>query len=103
MEPKTMADEKIPPGVSAIFIADGRVIAQASDFNQSRPGGFTTREAQEHRVRTRLAHAVIRELSSPLLANNVDSYMAEQILRAIPGKIYIMPIGSSDSANENQT
>ncbi len=95
-----MADEKIPPGVSAIFIADGRVIAHASDFNQSRPGGFTVQEAQEHRVRTRLAHAVIRELSSPLLANSIDSYLAEQILRAIPGKVHILPIGANaDSAN----
>lgn len=81
-------------GVTAIYVVEGRVIAHASDFNRSRPAGFTVQEAQEHRARERLACEVIKELSSPLLYNNMDAYTCEQILRKLPGSTFVLPVSS---------
>ena len=91
-----MADEKVPTGVSAIFVAEGRVIAHVTDFSQSRPGGFTVREAQESRAKSRLGFAVVRELASPLLYSGLDEYDCERIMNKIKGgKVHVLPIGSS--------
>lgn len=88
--------EATPQGVVAVFVTDNRVVAQASDFNRSRPGGFTLREAQEHRARASLAWAVVRECCSTLIASNLDSYICEQILQKLPGKVHVIPVGYGD-------
>lgn len=93
-----MTNDAIPSGVSAIFVADGRVIAHVADFNRSTPGGYTLREAQESRARMQLARAVVKELSSPLLYEHLDAYDCEQILRKIPGKVHVMAIGGTSSS-----
>lgn len=97
-----MTDE-IPKGVSAIFVVDGRVIAHASDFNRSTPGGYTLQEAQELRARQSLARAVVRELSSRLLCDSLDVYDCERIIHKLPGKIHLLTHGySGDSASPAQ-
>jgi hypothetical protein len=88
----------VPSGVTAVYVYDNRVIAHASDFNQSRPGGFTVLEAQTHRVEQALAFAVVRALASPALHENLDAYECERILQKMKGKTYIIPVGHTPSA-----
>jgi hypothetical protein len=89
--------EQIPTGMSAIFIADGRVIAHVTDFARDTYGGFTLAESQTHRVRDKLAMAVVKELSSPLLYENLSGYDCHHILERIPGKVHVLPIGGSSN------
>jgi hypothetical protein len=88
--------ETVPPGVIAVYVHEGRVVAHAADFNRSTPGGFTVREAQESRVHMSLAHAVVRECCSRLVSDNLDSYECERILNKLPGKAHLIPIGHED-------
>ena len=88
-----MEPEPIPPGMSALFIAEGRVIAHVADFARDTYGGFTLQESQEHRVRDRLAMAVVKELSSPLLYSNLSAYDCQRILEKISGKVHVLAIG----------
>lgn len=70
-----------PSGVVALFISkDGRVLANASDFNSSGYGGFSLRQAQEIRVKHSLAHEVMEKLSSPLICEAIDTYDAQKIM-----------------------
>lgn len=94
-----MDESPIPSGVTAIYVYDGRVIAHASDFQRSRPGGFTVLEAQTHRAEQRLAVEVVRGLSSPALYENLDAYACEQIVQKMKGHIYVVPVGSPNSAH----
>jgi hypothetical protein len=86
-------------GVTAVYVYDGHVIAHASDFNQSRPGGFTTLEAQTHRVQQALAFAVVRALASVALHENLDAYECERIMHKMKGKYYIIPVTNGRSAD----
>lgn len=88
-----MTDKPIPAGVTAVYVYDGRVIAHASDFDRSRPGGFTVLEAQTHRVEQRLALEVVRALASPALHENLDAYECERIMHKMKGKSYVLPVG----------
>jgi|SRR6185312_11083293 len=88
--------ESAPKGVTAIYVHEGRVIAHVSDFHRDAPGGFTTREAQQYRARDALALAVVRALSSPLLGDHCDAYLAQQLLQRMPGKVHILPVGYGD-------
>lgn len=73
-----------PSGVVALFIGkDGRVLANTSDFNTSRYGGFSLRQAQEMRVKRSLAHEVLDKLSSPLICEAIDTYDAEKIMNSM--------------------
>lgn len=92
-------DEKLIAGVTAVYVYDGRVIAHASDFNRSRPGGFTVLEAQTHRVEQALASAVVRALASEALHENLDAYECERIIAKMKGKSYIIPVATPDSAS----
>lgn len=85
-------------GVTAVYVYDGRVIAHASDFNRSRPGGFTVLEAQTHRVGQALAFAVVRALASTALHENLDAYECERIMNKMKGKTYIIPVAHENSA-----
>lgn len=90
-------NDEIPTGMSAIFVADGRVIAHVTDFARDTYGGFSLEESQEHRVKDRLARAVVKALSSSLLADNLDNYTCQRILEKIPGRVHVLPIGGSGS------
>lgn len=73
-----------PRGVIALLVGkDGRVIANASDFNTGGYGGFTLQEAQKLRVKRNLAHEVMRALSSPLICEAIETYDAEKIMNAM--------------------
>jgi hypothetical protein len=89
-------------GVTAVYVYDGHVIAHASDFNRSRPGGFTVLEAQTHRVEQALALAVVRALASTALHENLDGYACEQIVRKMKGKSYIIPVAHAPSVGVGQ-
>lgn len=97
---RSMDEQSQIAGVTAVYVYDGRVIAHASDFNRSRPGGFTVLEAQTHRVEQSLAFAVVRTLASPALHENLDAYECEKIMRKMKGKVYIIPVPHPDSAGE---
>lgn len=68
-------------GVVALFIdKEGRVLANASDFNTSGYGGFSLQQSQEIRVKSSLAHEVLEKLASPLICAAVDTYDAKKIM-----------------------
>lgn len=98
-----MTEKPVPAGVTAVYVYDGRVIAHASDFDRSRPGGFTVLEAQTHRAEQALAVAVVRTLASPALHENLDAYDCEQIVRKMKGKSYVLPVGHGDKDSAEQT
>lgn len=92
-----------PPGVAAIFVIDGRVIAHAACFNRSTPSGFTLAEAQEHRARGMLAWEVVKALASPALYSGLDTYGCERIVNSIKGgHVHVMQLGSPSSAADDQ-
>lgn len=88
---------RMPKGVVAVLIgSDGREVTHAAAFGMSAPAGFKPREFQESRARRDLAMAAVRDLASPLLANAIDQYIAEQIMRAMcnnGARVAICPIG----------
>jgi hypothetical protein len=92
-----MTDISPPKGFTAVYVHEGRVIAHVSDFKPDCPGGFTTPEAQQLRCKMALGLAVVRALSSPLLADHCDPYTAEQLLRRMPGTVHLLPIGYGDN------
>lgn len=91
--PTGQTSEMVPPGVIAVFVHEGRVVAHAADFNRSIAGGHTLQDAQKSRVRISIAQAVVRECCSGLVADNLDSYECERILQKLPGKTHLIPIG----------
>lgn len=76
---------KDPKGVVAVLVsADGSEIANAAAFNrEAPPAGFSRRSYQEDLARRALALATIDTLASKRLADAIDAYMAEQILRTL--------------------
>lgn len=88
--------DQTPPGVMAVYVYDGRVIASASDFNRSAPGGFTIAEAQTYRARDALASKIVRALASPALYENLSTYDCRQIVQKMKGREHIIPIGHAD-------
>lgn len=73
-----------PPGVVALFIGkDGRVLANASDFNSGGYGGFSLQQAQEMRAKRALSREVLSALSSPLVCEAIEAYDAEKIMNAM--------------------
>jgi hypothetical protein len=91
-----MSDET-PKGVTAIFVVDGRVLAHATDFHRSAPGGYTLKEAQESRAKMRLGFEVMKALASPTLYSGLDQYDCERIMNKIEGgKVQVLPIGYAE-------
>lgn len=78
------AKTQAPKGVTAIFSApDGRVIAHASDFSESRNGGLTLREAQEMRAKRALYSAAVRAMCNADMASAIREHQAEEIVQAM--------------------
>lgn len=72
---------KTPKGVLAILTDHaGYVWATATDFETSRPGGFTTRSAQEYRARRKLSLAFIQSVIPQAVLPAFESYDAEQVI-----------------------
>jgi len=89
-------DEKLqPPGVTALYVHDGRVIAHVSDFHPSAPGGFTLLEAQTSRAKRNLAIELVRALSSPHLAEALDEFDCAGIMRKMKGTVLVLQHGHS--------
>lgn len=87
-----------PKGVLIVLTApDGRVVAHAANFNLDRPGGFKLRDAQEARAHRALASKTIRDFCSPVIADAMDQYECEQVVRRMQDKLgykkTIIPIG----------
>ena len=67
-----MADT--PKGVTAVLIDPGaRVVASASDFDRSRPTGFTILEAQRRRARLAVANDYVLACCNPHLARAIGA------------------------------
>jgi hypothetical protein len=90
-------NETVPQGVVAILIdKKGREIANATDFNDGAPGGFTQKDAQTLRAKRMLALRVVRALVSPILCEVIQDYEAERMLNNLcenGHKMVIVPIG----------
>ena len=71
-----------PKGMIAMFLApDGHVVAHAADFHTDHPGGYSVREAQQHRARQAMWHATVRAMCNLDLAECVSTHQCEQILQ----------------------
>ena len=93
--------QQIPMGITALFIAQGRVIAHATDCVASAPGGFTLTEAQEFRAKRQLARNLVKELSSPLLYENLTDYDCEQLMSKPKGSVHYIPLPAIERSNLN--
>lgn len=91
-----------PPGVVALFIApNGHVIASATDFELSAPGGCSLAEGQSWRARDRVKWQAVKAFSSPAMTDALDGYLLEQIADRMLQKgyrIHIVEIGHSKDA-----
>lgn len=90
-----------PSGVVAILTrADGHVVTTAPDFDHSRPGGFSLREAQTARARRALANQTVRALCSEDIADVIHGYEAERILdglvRVKGYRVTVTPVGPEE-------
>jgi hypothetical protein len=71
-------------GIVMVLIApDGRAVANATSFETSTPGGFSLRQAQELRAQRALAAAAINAFCSPVIAEAMDEFDREEVLRAL--------------------
>jgi hypothetical protein len=95
--------EQVALGVVVVLIApDGRMVVSVSDFNRSGYGGFTLQEAQTMRAKEALARTAIRAFCNDDLADVIDRYRAEEIIRALCDKkkyrVEMIVIGHKDPA-----
>lgn len=73
-----------PRGVIAIMTSPtGDVIATATDFDRSAPGGCKLSEGQKWRARQQVKWATVRAYCSPVITNALDGYLLEQIADAL--------------------
>lgn len=98
-----MKDEKKQPeprGVIAIMTTPtGDVLATASDFDLSAPGGCQLWEGQKWRAQQQVKWAAVKAYCSPALTKALGGYMLEQIADALcrdGHKITYRAIGYSD-------
>ena len=85
-------------GVVAVLTSQQHgVVVSVSDFDESGYGGFTLREAQEHRARRGLAFAMVRAYCSNVILDVMDPYDCEQMLRKLERKgshkVTLIPVG----------
>ena len=97
---QTNLNDTPPDGIVAILTdANGTPLAIGTSFSKSTPGGFTLRQAQEHRARDNLAKNTIIALASPVLANAIDPHTAGQILGTLCRQgctVSITPVGHAE-------
>lgn len=94
-----------PKGVVAVLTDKwGATVASASDFEQSSPGGFGLKEAQERRARGKLAMAMVNACCSSDVAEAFDPYDAEKMLRRLCDqrgmRVTFAPVGHDGGAAE---
>ena len=87
-------------GVTALFIIEGRVLAHATSFELSTPGGLTLEEAQTYRAKRQLAFEVVKALASPRLYERLDAHDCENIMAKIDGRVQIVPVSANESTGE---
>ena len=74
-------------GVIALITApDGTVVASGDDFDRSGCGGFELHEAQKIRARDKARGAFFRNTCSIKVAQAINSYHSDSILREICGR-----------------
>lgn len=78
------ADTQAPAGVLAILTDEhGRVAAAVADFDRSGYGGFTLARAQEIRVRTAAAMAMVKAYASPALTRAISAHDCDRIMERL--------------------
>lgn len=100
-----MADPvKVPPGVAGVLIdADGRVMASATSFAVSGPGGFSQRDAQKHYVRTALANRMAIHLMGQTIGGVFAGYeagqMMDRLIDQLKWRVSYFDIAPEDAGN----
>ena len=97
-----MAKEQPKPQGVVVVVTDpdGRVIANAADFDTDRPGGFKLMEAQAFRARNTARREVIRAYCSPMLTDTLDGYAFQTLwdrLRAKGWRETEIPVNHPDA------
>jgi hypothetical protein len=92
-----------PQGVVGVLSDDrGHVICSVSDFDTSGYGGYTKQEAQQYRVKLKLADAAIRAYCSDIIADVIDTYRREEIINDLIRKKgfvrTLLPVGYDEEA-----
>lgn len=87
-----------PVGVVAVItFPDGTVLASASDFETSSPGGFTLNDAQTMRAKQSVKWAAVRALCHPDVPDALSSYevekIAEGLIRKKSYRLSVIPVG----------
>lgn len=76
----TKSKAATPSGVVAIAMSSaGHIMANVSDFDQSRMGGMSLADAQEYRARQALLRQVARNCCNADFAAAIDSYVLDGI------------------------
>jgi hypothetical protein len=94
-----------PKGIVAVFVGpDGHCVASVSDFDTSGYGGYTMREAQEHRIRDAIATAVANALASNDFTKHIDVYHKREVLRAMERTagyhLHLVPVGYEEPTHD---
>lgn len=85
--------EATPKGITAIYTDKaGQVTAHASDFDTFTRGG-NLRDAQEYRARFKLYREMVKAYCNEPMRDVITGYQADEIARAMPGEIIIIPVG----------
>jgi NADPH-dependent 2,4-dienoyl-CoA reductase/sulfur reductase-like enzyme len=63
----------IPQGLVGMILIDGRVAVTATDFDQSKPGGFDLIKAQRRRLRYTLGRKLIETYDGTIMSRLFDS------------------------------
>ena len=96
----------IPRGVVAIFIAPNGFEGGVSyDFDQTAAGGMTLEMTQQHRAKIPLYRRIVANYASPVLAENIENYTAERIVKDMiskGGRIEYISIGHEEDKEPAQ-
>lgn len=92
MEKSRKAADK-PQGLVAIYVVDDRVVASVADFNGQQYSGFNQIESQRIRAKDALSRAVVNAYCASVVANSLHLHDCHTIVKQIPGKMHIIPVG----------
>jgi hypothetical protein len=73
----------IPQGLVGMILVDGRIVATATDFDQSKPGGFKLIDAQRRRIRYALGKKLIENYGGSVMSRLFDSEECYDLINEI--------------------
>jgi hypothetical protein len=79
--------KETPAGVVAIIVDDtGRVVGRATDFSQSRPGGYRLIDAQKRRAVDAATCDFVARHCSNIITDALSQYDVDRIVEAVMTK-----------------